>query len=168
MNWAEWQILATDYWSQWMTAFVAVCLTLTSPYVFKIAKSFLVWLLDLLYCMIAEWNNAHSTILSSSSSASESQALLQQSQHVDYGTSKKKQELVEPNASHSQYSNGKPKSAEEGQSGNEHEVAKSLSEEQGVQNFATSLAAENHPASGSRTSSILERQGPAEYQRKYS
>ena len=39
----EWQILATDYWAQWMSAFVAVCLTLANPYVFRIVVSILTW-----------------------------------------------------------------------------------------------------------------------------
>lgn len=82
------QILATNFWSQWMTAFVAVCLTLTSPYVFKIAKSFLVWLIGLLSWLTKEWNNAHlAKPPSSSSSVAESQTPLMQSQHVDYRTS---------------------------------------------------------------------------------
>lgn len=41
-----------------MTALVAVCLTLTSPYVFKIAASFLVWLIHSIEGLAAEWKSA--------------------------------------------------------------------------------------------------------------
>lgn len=50
----EWQILATDFWAQCMTALVAVCLTLTNPYVFKTAKSFLVFI-RAIEGLAAEW-----------------------------------------------------------------------------------------------------------------
>ena len=53
-----------------------MCLTLTNPYVFKIVKSFLVWLIGLLSWFKTEWNNAISATPPSSSV--ESQALLPQ------------------------------------------------------------------------------------------
>ncbi|KAL9586411.1 MAG: hypothetical protein Q9212_000925 [Teloschistes hypoglaucus] len=57
----QYQILATDFWSQWMTAFVAVCLTLTTPYVFKIARSFLVWGFGILTTAGKAWSSAHTS-----------------------------------------------------------------------------------------------------------
>src|SRR5438046_8291742 len=38
------QILATDFWALWMKTMVAVGLTLSGPYVFKISKSFFICL----------------------------------------------------------------------------------------------------------------------------
>lgn len=40
------QILATDFWSRFMTSAVAVCLALTSPYAFRIIRCFLCWALS--------------------------------------------------------------------------------------------------------------------------
>lgn len=40
---SETQILASDFWAQWMKALVAVGLTLSGPYVFEILKSFVLW-----------------------------------------------------------------------------------------------------------------------------
>ena len=72
-----------------MTAFVAVCLTLTSPYVFKIAKSFLVWLMGHLAWLTMRWNDSYVTEpTSSSSSVTGSRTQLLASQDTDYGTSK--------------------------------------------------------------------------------
>lgn len=42
-----------------MTAFVAVCLTLTSPYVFKISRSFLIWICITLATAAKAWSSAH-------------------------------------------------------------------------------------------------------------
>lgn len=41
-----------------MTAYVAVCLTLISPYVFKILKSFFIWIFALLNWLATEWSSA--------------------------------------------------------------------------------------------------------------
>ena len=106
-----------------MTAFVAVCLTLTSPYVFKIARSFLVWLIGLLSWLTTEWNNSHSAEFSSSSSSdAESRIPLLESQHAHYETSERQED--------GQHPNGKPGSAVGSQSNNQHDIAKSASEEQ--------------------------------------
>lgn len=37
--------MASDLWSRFMTSVVAVCLTLISPYMFKIVSSFFCWIL---------------------------------------------------------------------------------------------------------------------------
>lgn len=70
--------MATDYWAQWMSAFVAVCLTLINPYLFKIAKSFLGWLVSLVDDLRAPATQHHSAPPSHSSD--ETQALLSQDQ----------------------------------------------------------------------------------------
>ncbi|KAL8779819.1 MAG: hypothetical protein Q9194_001244 [Teloschistes cf. exilis] len=44
-----------------MTAFVAVCLTLTTPYVFKIARSFLAWAFGILATAGKAWSSAHTS-----------------------------------------------------------------------------------------------------------
>ena len=62
-----------------MTSFVAVCLTLTSPYLFKISKSFLGWLIRVLRSLKTEWTNIELHDPSSSSGSSvETQRLLGQ------------------------------------------------------------------------------------------
>lgn len=106
-----------------MTAFVAVCLTLTAPYVFKIAKSFLIWLIGLLGWLTTGWNNDHSAGPSSSLSyVAESQVpLLSESQHV----------------------NGKPASAMEDGSDNNRDTIERISEEQGPQTVAILPAIQN-------------------------
>ena len=71
------QILATDYWSQVMTAFVAVSLTLTSPYVFKI------FVKDVLYRV---WSKIQlRSERPTDSSSGEHQPLVPEQPRVDYG-----------------------------------------------------------------------------------
>ena len=163
MRRVERQILATDFWSQWMTAFVAVCLTLTSPYVFKIAKSFLVWLISLLSSLTKEWNYAHSAEPSSSSpSVAESQTLLRQSHHVDYGTSQRPENGTGSYTPHGQHPNGKSISAEEGQSDNQRDTASSISEERSSQLFAKIPAPKIDQDPERRTPSVHGDEGPTE------
>ena len=148
-----------------MTAFVAVCFTLTAPYVFKIAKSFLLWLIGLLKWMTREWNNTHSAVPSSSSSSvAESQILLGQAQQEDYGThkkpqnqillgqgqqenygtSKKPQNRTKSSMPEGQHSDGNPRSAVQSQSDDHRVIAGPSSEGHGPQNGATSSDAESY------------------------
>ena len=114
-----------------MTAFVAVCLTLTSPYVFKIARSFLVWLIGLFSWLTAEWNNSHSAESSSSSSSvAESRIPLLESQHTQYETSERQEDSTGSSSQGGQHPNGNPSNAVESQIGNQHNIVKSASEEQ--------------------------------------
>lgn len=154
------QILATDFWSQWMTAFVAVCLTLTSPYVFKIAKSFLVWLIALLSWLTTKWKNTRSAEPSSSSSSvTESQTLLRQSRHIDYGSGKKPENgSISPDV---QRPNGKPVNPVESEYNNQPHNVKSVSENQSPQTVATLPAAESSSDSERPTSSVHGNEGPA-------
>lgn len=148
-----------------MTAFVAVCLTLTAPYVFKIAKSFLIWLIGLLGWLTTEWNDTHSAgPSSSSSSVAESRVPLRQSQQVNYGTSKKPENRIDSNLPESQHANGKPSSAAEGQGGsdNHRDIAKPVSEEQGPQTAAILPATENRPDLRGQASSAHAGQSPAD------
>ena len=141
-----------------MTAFVAVCLTLTSPYVFKIVKSFLIWLLGLLRWLTREWKSALSADTSSStSSVAGSQTFLRNSRQTDYGTSKKPDDRLGSNMPDGQHSNGRPNSTSA-----QWDAAKPVSEEQDPQSVETSIAVENGPESGSRASSVHADQGPAD------
>ena len=82
-----WQILATDYWSQCMIALVAVCLTLAGPYVFKIARSFLGWLIRQLGRLQIEWNSGNPPHSSASlQNSPENQTLLVRGDAGEYGT----------------------------------------------------------------------------------
>lgn len=82
----EWQILATEFWSRWMTAYVAVCLTLISPYVFKILKSFLIWIFAVISWLATEWSSAQVTEPSLLPTSSRSDAPLLEEQTPDYWT----------------------------------------------------------------------------------
>ncbi len=145
-----------------MTAFVAVCLTLTSPYVFKIAKSFLVWLISLLTSLTTEWNNAHSARSSSSlPTVAESQTPLRQSHHVNYGTSQGQGNNPESNTPLGQQPNGKLTSLEEAQSDNYKDTAKPVSEEQSSHNAANSPATRSGQDSERRTPSVPRDDGPS-------
>lgn len=124
-----------------MTAFVAVCLTLTAPYVFKIAKSFLIWLIGILGWLTAEWNNTQSAgPSSSSSSVAESQV---------------------PLLSESQHANGKPASTVEGGSDNHRDIVRPVSEEQGPQIAAMLPAIQNRIDLRGQASSAYADQSPA-------
>lgn len=113
-----------------MIAFVAVCLTLTSPYVFKIARSFLVWLIGLLSWLTTEWNNSHLAEFSSSSSSdAESRIPLLESQNAHYETSETQEDNIGSNSRGGQHPNGKPSTAVRSQSDNQHHIVKSASEE---------------------------------------
>ncbi len=68
-----------------MTAYVAVCLTLISPYVFKILKSFLTWVFSLLNRLVTEWNSARRAEPSSLPTSSRSDTRLLEEQTPDYG-----------------------------------------------------------------------------------
>ncbi|KAL9127469.1 MAG: hypothetical protein Q9217_003669 [Psora testacea] len=61
------QVLATDFWSRFMTGIVAVSLTLITPYIFKFVKSFLVWLFGLVGSLAATWQSSGAAEQSSSS-----------------------------------------------------------------------------------------------------
>ena len=146
-----------------MTAFVAVCLTLTAPYVFKIVKSFLIWLIRLLGWLTAEWNNTLAVEPSSSSSSiDESQTPLRQSQQVDYGTSKKSENHAGSKLPDGQHANGRPASAVASSSDGQRDIAESLSEEQSLHTVATLPATETRSDSGGRASPIHADQGPAD------
>ncbi|KAL8693026.1 MAG: hypothetical protein Q9218_002041 [Villophora microphyllina] len=71
-----------------MTAFVAVCLTLTNPYVFKISGSFLVWVFGILGAATKAWSNADQATSASSaaSGATEREHLLDSAEPVGYGS----------------------------------------------------------------------------------
>ena len=141
-----------------MTAFVAVCLTLTSPYVFKIGKSFLIWLIGLLGWLKAEWDSTHSAApFQSSSSVAESQTLLRQSRQADYGTSKNPENHTGSNKPDGQLANGKASSTVESRSDHQRDI-----EEQSIQTATTSPATENYPDSGGRLSSGHADQGPTD------
>ena len=139
-----------------------MCLTLTSPYVFKIGKSFLIWLLGLLSWLRTEWNNTHSAVPSSPSSVDESQTPLRQTQQVDYGTSQKPGNQTGSNVPDGQHANGRPASAEGSGSNNHREIASPVSEEQSVQTAITSPATESRPDSRRRSSSVHADRGPAD------
>ena len=144
-----------------MTAFVAVCLTLTSPYVFKIGKSFLIWLLGILNWLKTEWNNTHSAVPSSlSSTADQSQTPLRQTKQVDYGTSQSSSTLPD-----GQHANGEPTSAERSGSVDHPETASLVSGhagEQSVHTATTLPATENHPGSRRRSLPVHADQGTAD------
>ena len=53
-----WQYLENDFWLRWMTAFVAVSLTLISPCVFKIGRSFLISALLYISWFESKWREA--------------------------------------------------------------------------------------------------------------
>lgn len=143
-----------------MTAFVAVCLTLTSPYVFKIAKSFLVWLIALLSWLTTKWNNTRSAeISSSSSSVAESQTPLRQSRHTDYGSGKRPENGSNP--PDGQQPNGKPVTPVQSESDNQPHKVRSRSKNQSSHTAATSAAVESDSISERRTSSVHEDEGPA-------
>ena len=139
-----------------MTAFVAVCLTLTSPYVFKIVKSFLVWLIGLFSWLTTEWNNSHLAVPSSSSSSvAESQTLPRQNQQSNnYGTMKKPEDRTGSNTSDGQRANGKLTSAVD--------IDEPLSGAQNPQTVATLPATECHPDSGGRALSVHAGRSPAD------
>ena len=88
LNMLEWQALATDLLAKCMTALVALCLTLTSPYVFKIAASFLVWLIRGVERLAIEWKNADHARQASESPVStpSERAHLNASKRSTYGT----------------------------------------------------------------------------------
>lgn len=81
----EWQILVTEFWSRWMTAFVAVCLTLISPYIFKIMKSFLIWIFGFLSWLATEWSSAQGPEPSSLPTSTRYNTPLLQEQTPNYG-----------------------------------------------------------------------------------
>ena len=142
-----------------MTAFVAVCLTLTSPYVFKIARSFLVWLIGLLSWLTTEWNNSCSAKSpSSSSSVAESRTPLLGSQHAHYGTSERQEANIRSNSGDGQHPNENSNTLghlKKSQSDNQHDVAKSAPEEQ------TPPAIAIDPDPERRTQSVRRDEDPA-------
>ena len=79
-----WQILASDYYSRCMTAFVAVCLALAGPSVFKISKRCLAWLICLFGWLEAEW--VDSSIPGTDTPGTQTQSLLTGKRAGDYGT----------------------------------------------------------------------------------
>ena len=146
-----------------MTAFVAVCLTLTSPYVFKIVKSFLVWIIGLLSWLTTEWNNTHLAIPSSSaSSVAESPTPPRQNQRVDYGTMKKSDDRTGSNMPDGQWANGKLTSAVNSKSANQRDIAEPVFGAQHPQTNATLPATESHSESEGRASSVHADQSPAD------
>lgn len=149
-----------------MTAFVAVCLTLTGPYVVKIGKSFLVWLIGFLSSLTKEWNIARSAKpFSLSSGVADDQTPLLQNQNGDYGTSQRPEDNVRSNTD-GQLPNGKPISAMESQSGDQGKINASVSEGCccSLQSAATLPAAESDPDS---EPSDHEGEGPADLVKKY-
>ena len=137
-------------------SFCLVSLTLTTPYVFKIAKSFLVWLIGLLNRVTKVWNDARAALASSSSSAvAESQTPLLQSHR---GSN-------EPDGQHPR---GKSNSAVGYQSTHQRDNFERVSEEQSPQIVATSSAADSSSDSGERASSIHADQSPGEMLNKSS
>ncbi len=70
------QILATDFGSRFMTGVVAVCLALTSPYAFKIVKSFICWALSSRGWHRTNTSNARSIASSSSPDSADDENLL--------------------------------------------------------------------------------------------
>ena len=125
-----------------MTAFVAVCLTLTSPYVFKIAKSFLVWIIGHLAWLTKRWNDGYTTEpTSSSSSATGSRTQLLPSQDPGYGTSKAPDQGSGSDAPDGQQVSV-PSSAVEGQFVNQSDIVKGISGEHSPQILGLSPAAE--------------------------
>ena len=146
-----------------MTAFVAVCFTLTSPYVFKITKSFLVWFIGCLSWLTTEWNNAHSAEPSSlSSSVADDQTPLLQKQNVDDGTSHRPKNDIGSNTPNGQLPNGKPKSATERQSSDQRDTGGSISEEHSSQIVAALPAANCGPDSERRAPSVRGNEGPVD------
>lgn len=82
----EHQILVPDYWSRWMTAFVAVSLTLITPYIFKISSSFLVWVFGGLGAIAATWSDINRAMLiTPSPEPTESRNLLSPTGVANYG-----------------------------------------------------------------------------------
>jgi len=82
-------MLASDFWSRFMTSVVAVSLTLASPYTFRIVKSFLGWALRSGDWRRAEMSITHAREPSSSSSQSaefETPLLCEQTTH--YGATR--------------------------------------------------------------------------------
>lgn len=146
-----------------MTAFVAVCFTLTSPYVFKITKSFLVWFIGCLSWLTTEWNNAHSAEPSSlSSSVADDQTPLLQKQNVDDGTGHRPKNDIGSNTPNGQLPNGKPKSATERQSSDQRDTGGSISEEHSSQIVAALPAANCGPDSERRAPSVRGNEGPVD------
>ena len=151
-----------------MVAFVAVCLTLTSPYVLKITQSFLVWLIGFLKSLAKEWNSARSAKpFSLSSGVADDRTPLLQNQNGDYGTSLRPEDNVRSNTD-GQLPNGKPISVMESQSGDQRKINASVSEGRccSLQNVATLPAAESDPNSGRRTPSDHGGEGPADIVKK--
>ena len=79
-----------------MTACVAVCLTLVSPYVFKIFKSFLVWSFSLLTWLVVEWSDARVARPSSLPNPTGSDTPLLREQSTHFGTTQRVQNLERP------------------------------------------------------------------------
>ena len=146
-----------------MTAFVAVCLTLTSPYVFKIAKSFLVWLIGLLAWFTIRWNDGYTTETSSSSSSvAESRTHLLPSQVTDYGTSKAPDHGTVSNAADGQQLSVGPSVAVESQSVKQSDVVKDISGGQSPRILGILPAAETKSGLKRRTTLLRGDQGPAD------
>lgn len=128
-----------------MTASVAVCLTLTSPYVFKIAKSFLIRLIGLLSWLTTEWNKDHSGEPSSPSpSVAAIQTPLRPNHNVGYGASQRPKNGTGSNTPSRQPPNGKPTGAMASQSSDQRESSESNSEEHSPQIVAASPATSGH------------------------
>ena len=68
-----------------MTSAVAVCLSLISPYMFRIIKGFLNWFLGFFYSSRIE-SSSRRLSLTSASQAGESQTLLSRNNNINYGT----------------------------------------------------------------------------------
>ena len=163
MRRVERQVLATDFWSQCMTAFVAVCLTLTSPYVFKIAKSFLVWLMGHLAWLTMRWNDGYITEpTSSSSSATGSRTQLLPSQVPDYGTSEAPDHGSGSNAPDGQQLSVGASRAVKSQSASQSDVVKGTSGGQDPQVLGLSPAAETNSESKRRMKLLRGDQGLAD------
>ena len=126
----EWQILATDFWSRWMTAYVAVCLTLISPYVFKIMKSFLVWFFGLLSWFATEWRGAQAAEQHSSPTSTRHDVPLLREQTANYGTTRRKGNLQRPESADCQHSNAGLVGASQGHSSSHANDADSFTQPQ--------------------------------------
>lgn len=93
-----------------MTAFVAVCLTLAGPSVFKISKSFCAWLIRLFGWLEAEWPANDSEPNLSSSQTPGTQKLLVRGVG-NYGTTRSSEtngKVAEPNSSSDLHAQTKP------------------------------------------------------------
>lgn len=143
-----------------MTASVAVCLTITSPFVFKIAKSFLVWLLVRLSWLASEWNNGYRSEPLPSSDVAENQTPLLQSYNGDYGTNQRPKPDTRSTTPDAQHLNGEPVSSVESQRGRRRDFAKSISKEQIT--AATLPDTGHHPDLERRSTSANEDQGPVD------